>query len=77
MWSAIGSIITLIVLLIKEYLKAREKRKIPYEKFKKDIKEFDDALAHGDASLLGRKFDELRKEAGICDPAIKGDQETS
>ena len=76
MWSAIGSIITLIVLLIKEYLKAKEKKAILDERFKKDIKEFDDALACGDGALLSRKFDELRKEAGICDPKIKGDQKT-
>ncbi len=60
MWTAVGALLSIVLVVLRFYLKERRKG----SDYEGDILEFDKALADRDTVALSRLFDELRAPKG-------------
>lgn len=74
MWEAIGATLALILVILREFLKIREERKLKGT-YEEDIEKFDAALADGDADRLTILFERMRDRAARGDPQRPPDPE--
>jgi hypothetical protein len=70
MFSAIGALAAIALIILKYWLAAKSKKDTIEDAAKKDLAQMDEAIAGGDADAISALFDELRppQEAGSSDP---------
>lgn len=76
MLTAIVGIISLITLIIKLWVDAKNEKSKP-KTSEQDIQTLHNSLAKGDADTLSSLFDELRRPASEGDRIGQNDKETS
>ena len=67
MWEAIGATLALLLVILREFLKIREEKKLKGT-YEEDIYEFDAALSDGDADRLTELFERMRLRAARGNP---------